>query len=244
MTHQVYIRAAALFNGSGKDNACLKRHLKTQYHLDARRFSRLTLLTLAGSLQLSQQQLPKDTAVYWGGTFSSPSVFNEMMGNVFQQQIAKPFDFLANLHNAPAFHTAAALCLNGVTIFQPVGIEPESWGKPLLLAANHVLQNGGSALVGWSHEAAEGSREREGCCCMYLSCGNSGADGEPQINISHAEQGAAEWRPACSGLMDVVSEWFDCLAEKKNRIRIAAGGNIALEIQSFGGLKLLASTEW
>ncbi|QMT35552.1 hypothetical protein [Neisseria wadsworthii] len=242
MTHQVYIRTAAVFNGSGKDNACLKRHLKTQYHLDARRFSRLTLLTLAGSLQLSQQQLPKDTAVYWGGTFSSPSVFNEMMGNVFQQQIAKPFDFLANLHNAPAFHTAAALGLNGVTIFQSVGIEPESWGKPLLLAANHVRQNGGSALAGWSHEAEEGNGEREGCCCVYLSS-ESSTDDEPQIIIRHAEQGTAAWRPACSGLMDAVSEWFDCLAEKNNRIRIAVGGNIVLELQSFGGLKLLASTE-
>lgn len=240
MTHRVYICAAVCFDGSGKDNACLKRHLKTHYHLDARRFSRLTLLTLAGSLPLHSGQLPHDTAVYWGGTFSSPSVFNEMIGNVFRHEIAKPFDFLANLHNAPAFHTAAALGLSGLTVFQPVAVEQESWSKPLLLAVNHVQRNGGSVLVGWSHEATEGSGEQEGCCCLCLS--SSGTDDMPEITISRVETNEPECGPEQGGLINAVLEWLDRLMLKNNKIRMATGGNTVLEIESGSGVKLLRQT--
>lgn len=79
----------------------LKTPLQQQSGLDPRRFSRLSLIAALGASLLKQNhRIAPDCAVYTAAPFSSPSVFEKMADNVFNHA-AMPFDFIANLHNAP-----------------------------------------------------------------------------------------------------------------------------------------------
>ena len=62
-----------------------------------------------------------------------------------------PFDFIANLHNAPVFHAAQTLGTHGATLAVATERHLESRFHPLLLAAQS-LPNGGQAAVGWAYE--------------------------------------------------------------------------------------------
>ena len=136
-------------------DAVLKRYLQRQYGINARRLSRLSMLALAGGLGAAAQAgLPAHGNIYMGGAFSSPSVFQSMMSNVLEEQVAMPFDFLANIHNAPVFHLATALGCHGAGVFLPLPATGNAWAQPLLLAANDIAQGIiDSALVGWCYEA-------------------------------------------------------------------------------------------
>ena len=136
-------------------DAVLKRYLQRQYGINARRLSRLSMLALAGGLGAAAQAgLPAHGNIYMGGAFSSPSVFQSMMSNVLEEQVAMPFDFLANIHNAPVFHLATALGCHGAGVFLPLPATGNAWAQPLLLEANDIAQGIiDSALVGWCYEA-------------------------------------------------------------------------------------------
>ena len=110
-------------------DARLKQYLKQTHELDARRLSRLSMLALAGGLAAAAQApLCLRSSIYMGGAFSSPSVFQRMLDNVLSEQVAMPFDFLANIHNAPVYHVAAVLACQGAGVFLP--LTPATWAQP------------------------------------------------------------------------------------------------------------------
>ena len=130
----------------------LKQTLKQQSGIDTRRLSRLSLIAALGAGQLKgQSEIRPDCAVFLGTPFSSPSVFEKMADNVLNHHAAMPFDFIANLHNAPVFHAAQALGTHGATLVVAVDNNIDTCFHPLLLAMQS-LQNGGQAAVGWAYE--------------------------------------------------------------------------------------------
>lgn len=233
MIYPVYLRAAARFDGTGVADGVLKRHFKTRYDQDARRLSRLTLLALAGSLPLAVAEPAEDTPVYLGGLFSSASVLDGMMDNVFHRQLAKPFDLLANLHNAPAFQTAAALGLNGPTIFEFIGSSVESWSKPLLLAVNQVQQNGGEALVGWVHETrtSDVSRE-EGSYWLLLGREKGNGTEPPQFALCRTAKPAAAETEADEFFLNAVKRLILLLEQGGQTVVLPAGGSMQIDISA------------
>ena len=130
----------------------LKQTLKQQSGIDTRRLSRLSLIAALGAGQLKEQsKICPDCTVFLGTLFSSPSVFEKMADNVLNHHAAMPFDFIANLHNAPVFHAAQALGTHGATLVVAVDNNMDTCFHPLLLAMQSV-QNGGQAAVGWAYE--------------------------------------------------------------------------------------------
>jgi len=98
-------------------------------------------------------------------------VFEKMVDNVFNHHAAMPFDFIANLHNAPVFHAAQTLGTHGATLAVATERHLETRFHPLLLAAQS-LPNGGQAAVGWAYEhQATHADTREGSIWILLEHG-------------------------------------------------------------------------
>ena len=114
----IRITAAARFDTEAAvGNKILKQTLQQQSGADARRLSRLSLIAALGAgLLRGQGEIRPDCAVFLGTPFSSPSVFEKMADNVLNHHAAMPFDFIANLHNAPVFHAAQTLGTHGATL--------------------------------------------------------------------------------------------------------------------------------
>jgi len=146
--------------------------LQQQSGADARRLSRLSLIAALGAgLLRGQGEIRPDCAVFLGTPFSSPSVFEKMADNVLNHHAAMPFDFIANLHNAPVFHAAQALGTHGATLVVAVDNNMDTCFHPLLLAMQSV-QNGGQAAVGWAYEhQATHADTHEGSIWILLEAG-------------------------------------------------------------------------
>ncbi len=186
MIDDMVITGAACFDATGSTPAALKGYLKQQYGLDGRRLSRLSMLALAGGLLPVVRPATANTALYLASAYSSPSVLADMLQQVFVHQAAKPFDFLANLHNAPVFHLAAALGCHGASVFQVVGADSESWLQPLLLACLDLAAGScDNALVGWVHEAQAARPGAEGSVWLCL-----------QRPVATTEGARLHWQPA------------------------------------------------
>lgn len=169
----IRITAAARFDiKAAVGNKTLKQTLQQQSGTDARRLSRLSLIAALGAgLLRGQGEICPDCAVFLGTTFSSPSVFEKMADNVFNHHAAMPFDFIANLHNAPVFHAAQTLGTHGATLVVATERHLETRFHPLLLAAQS-LQIGGQAAVGWAYEhQANHADTREGSIWILLEHG-------------------------------------------------------------------------
>ena len=149
----IRITAAVRFDtDAGTGGKILKQTLKQQSGIDTRRLSRLSLIAALGAGQLKEQcEIRSDCAVFLGTPFSSPSVFEKMADNVLNHHAAMPFDFIANLHNAPVFHAAQALGTHGATLVVAADNNVDTCFHPLSLAMQS-LQNGGQAAVGWAYE--------------------------------------------------------------------------------------------
>lgn len=144
--------AARFYTEAAVGNKILKQTLQQQSGTDARRLSRLSLIAALGAgLLRGQSEIRSDCAVFLGTPFSSPSVFEKMADNVLNHHAAMPFDFIANLHNAPVFHAAQTLGTHGATLAVATERHLETRFHPLLLAAQS-LPNGGQAAVGWAYE--------------------------------------------------------------------------------------------
>lgn len=150
----------------------LKQTLKQQSGIDTRRFSRLSLIAALGAGQLKEQcEIRPDCAVFLGTPFSSPSVFEKMADNLLNHHAAMPFDFIANLHNAPVFHAAQALGTHGATLVVAADNNIDTCFHPLSLAMQS-LQNGGQAAVGWAYEhQAAHADTHEGSIWILLEAG-------------------------------------------------------------------------
>ena len=143
----IRITAAARFDTDASvGGKPLKVALQQQSGQDPRRFSRLSLLAALGANLLKPiRPVAPDCAVYTAAPFSSPSVFEKMTDNVLNHAAAMPFDFIANLHNAPSFHAAQMLGSSGATVFVPADNRPNRQFYPLLAAALS-LHAGGQAV--------------------------------------------------------------------------------------------------
>ena len=169
----IRITAAARFDTEATvGNKILKQTLQQQSGTDARRLSRLSLIAALGAgLLRGQGEIHPDCAVFLGTPFSSPSVFEKMADNVLNHHAAMPFDFIANLHNAPVFHAAQTLGTHGATLAVATERHLETRFHPLLLAAQS-LPNGGQAAVGWAYEhQATHADTREGSIWILLEHG-------------------------------------------------------------------------
>jgi len=169
----IRITAAVRFDtDAGTGGKILKQILKQQSGIDTRRLSRLSLIAALGAGQLKEQcEIRSDCAVFLGTPFSSPSVFEKMADNVLNHHAAMPFDFIANLHNAPVFHAAQALGTHGATLVVAVDNNMDTCFHPLLLAMQSV-QNGGQAAVGWAYEhQATHADTHEGSIWILLEAG-------------------------------------------------------------------------
>ena len=94
-----------------------------------------------------------------------------MADNVLNHHAAMPFDFIANLHNAPVFHAAQTLGTHGATLAVATERYLETCFHPLLIAAQS-LPNGGQAAVGWAYEhQATHADTREGSIWILLEHG-------------------------------------------------------------------------
>lgn len=169
----IRITAAVRFDtDAGTSGKILKQTLKQQSGIDTRRLSRLSLIAALGAGQLKEQsEICSDCAVFLGTPFSSPSVFEKMADNVLNHHAAMPFDFIANLHNAPVFHAAQVLGTHGATLVVAVDNNMDTCFQPLLLAMQS-LQNGGQAAVGWAYEhQAAHADTHEGSIWILLETG-------------------------------------------------------------------------
>ena len=138
-----YLQATARFIAEPQQpDGELRRLLREQYGIDARRLSRFTLLTLLGA-----------------SPFSSPSRMAAM-----QQKLAacqpSPLDFMANLHNAATFQLAQILGSSGNSVF--LAAYADDYLSPLYAALNEMLaMPQQTVLLGWIYEQA-GQGEQEG----------------------------------------------------------------------------------
>ena len=121
------------------DNSELKKLLKQQFNIDARRISRLTMASLLSVLPMNIQN--KNTYLYIGTAFSSPEKFNQQMDRLLNKEIPKPFDFIYNIANAPAFEMAKTLALQGNALNCAVPYnEYTAWQQLLTMAVSDLLQ--------------------------------------------------------------------------------------------------------
>lgn len=141
MNNVFYLMDTAQFRCTAKtDNQELKKILKQQFNIDARRINRLTMASLLTVLPLSL--IDKKTYLYTGTAFSSPEKFNQQMDRLFHKEIPKPFDFIYNIANAPAFEIAKTLTLQGNALNCVVPYdEYTAWQQILSMAVSDLLLN-------------------------------------------------------------------------------------------------------
>ena len=192
----IHITAAVRFDtDAGTGGKILKQTLKQQSGIDTRRLSRLSLIAALGAGQLKEQsEIRPDCAVFLGTPFSSPSVFEKMADNVLNHYAAMPFDFIANLHNAPVFHAARALGTHGATLVVAANnnIDTIDTCFHLLLLAMQSLQNGGQAAVGWAYEhQAVHADTHEGSIWIVLEAG-----AEQGVPVVLSDEGTQTDRPS------------------------------------------------
>ena len=188
ITRNIRITAAARFDTDASvGDKILKQALKQQSGMDARRLSRLSLIAALGATLLrTRSEIRPDCAVFLATPFSSPSVFEKMADNVLNHHAAMPLDFMANLHNAPAFHAAQILGTQGAALAVAADNSPETRFHPLLLAAQS-LSRGGQAAVGWAYEYQTAHAEtREGSIWILLEYGAE--HGVPAVFNGQAER--------------------------------------------------------
>ncbi|MGN6837910.1 hypothetical protein ACTHUT_22155, partial [Neisseria sp. P0022.S010] len=103
--------------------------------IDTHRLIRLSLISVLGAGKWREQrELCFDCAVCLGTPVSSPSVCEKMADNVLNHHAARPFDFIANLHNSPVLHAAQALGTYGATLVVAADNNMDTCFHPLLLA--------------------------------------------------------------------------------------------------------------
>ena len=161
-----YIHAAARFVAEPQQpDGELRRLLREQYGIDARRLSRFTLLALLGALPLCQG-LPENPAIYLASPFSSPSRMVSMRQKLAAGQ-PSPLDFMANLHNAATFQLAQILGSSGNSVF--LAADAADCLSPLYAVLNALLaEPGQTVLLGWAYEQS-GQDEQEGSVWWKIS---------------------------------------------------------------------------
>ena len=226
----IRITAAARFDTSAATPVKqLKAALQQQSGQDPRRLSRLSLIAALGAnlLQRSHPVAP-DCTVYAAAPFSSPSVFEKMTDNVLNHAAAMPFDFIANLHNAPAFHAAQTLGSHGATVFIPTHRQNPFYP---LLAAALSLNASKQAAVGWCYEHHAGYPcTREGSVWLLLE---HGATTGAAVRVKRRDApDPQEKRRADAYYWQDVCGWLNGQPEKE-RVLAAGGWDVLVGAADF-----------
>lgn len=138
------------------DDKGLRDRLKAQ-GVDARRLSRFTQLALLGALPL-KDHLSKESNIYLGANFNSPSKFSKMFKNLQEHHLPSPLDFMANINNAATFHLAQVLGIGGQSLFLALDKNEQA---SLFQLAELDLAPGQTALVGWVFERYQETQQDE-----------------------------------------------------------------------------------
>ena len=212
----IRITAAVRFDiDAGTSGKILKQTLKQQSGIDTRRLSRLSLIAALGAGQLKEQcEIRSDCAVFLGTPFSSPSVFEKMADNVLNHHAAMPFDFIANLHNAPVFHAAQALGTHGATLVVTADNNVDTCFHPLSLAMQS-LQNSGQAAVGWAYEHQVARADtHEGSIWIVLEAG-----AEQGIPVVLNDEGTQTDRPSEKPqyYWQNIADWLEAVMAHEGR---------------------------
>lgn len=170
LQHTVYVQGVNHFITTPLDDKTYRTELKQQ-GVDARRLSRFTQLALLGALPL-KNHIQRDTALYLGSSFSSPSKFHKMFQQLTEHDLPSPLDFMANLNNAATFQLAKTLGISGSSLF--LAINRQHYWQPLQLALTDLaLEPTQTALVGWAFEYYPSTQPcenpQEGSCWLALS---------------------------------------------------------------------------
>ena len=212
------VRAAcSLHTDAAVSDTQLRQWIRQQHGVDGRRLGRLSLLTLAGALSAADGAAPD--ALYMGTVFVSATLMQRMLDNVMFEGLAKPFDFLANLHNAPVFHVAAALGCRGQTLVLPTSDQAASWSIPLRLALNDLACGfAESILVGWCYEHQPRRQEQcDGSHWLWLQ--RTPLEEAPQLWLAQGDGSAvlptAE-HPAY--YYQGVADWLERLGQGGERV--------------------------
>ena len=187
-------------------------------------------ITAAANLLKPIRPVAPDCAVYTAAPFSSPSVFEKMTDNVLNHAAAMPFDFIANLHNAPSFHAAQMLGSSGATVFVPADNRPNRQFYPLLAAALS-LHAGGQAAVGWCYEHHAGYPcTREGSVWLLLE---HGATTGAAVRVKRRDAAdPQEKRRADAYYWQDVCGWLNGQPEKE-RVLAAGGWDVLVGAADF-----------
>ena len=153
-----------------------------------------------------------------------------MTGNVLNHAAAMPFDFIANLHNAPSFHAAQMLGSSGATVFVPADNRPNRQFYPLLAAALS-LHAGGQAAVGWCYEHHAGYPcTREGSVWLLLE---HGATTGAAVRVKRRDApDPQEKRRADAYYWQDVCGWLNGQPEKE-RVLAAGGWDVLVGAADF-----------
>ena len=223
-----YLQATARFIAEPQQpDAELRRLLREQYGIDARRLSRFTLFALLGALPLSQG-LPENPAIYLASPFSSPSRMVSMRQKLAAGQ-PSPLDFMANLHNAATFQLAQILGSSGNSVF--LAADAESCLSPLYAVLNALLADPGqTVLLGWAYEQS-GQDEQEGSVWWQVS--GSLLPGQHGWRISTATiDDAITSMPHQSTFLPVALAWEKQLHSQGRLLLPSHGIWPALQIES------------
>ncbi|WP_274571677.1 hypothetical protein [Neisseria leonii] len=203
VNRSIIITAAARFGADlAADGKALKQALHRQSGLDARRLSGLSLTAALCCLQLRQTAGPVgDCAVYAAAPFASPPLFDKMADNVLNCGTAMPLDFIANLHNAPAFYAAQVLGSRGASLLLAADNRPESWPQILYLAADSLSAEGRIA-VGWCYEPPAGGGRSDS---IWLLLEEAATAGQPGFS---AACGCPAAVPDTGGYWQGVADWL------------------------------------
>ena len=161
-----YIKQTNHFIANGVDDKTLRLRLKGQ-GLDARRLSRFTQLALLGAIPL-KSYIDKNTGIYLGSLFNSPSKFDKMFHQLMTQNLPCPLDFMANINNSATFQLTQTLQTSANSVF--LAINHQTIWQPLKLALLDLENNEtSSALIGWTLEKSEHSEQDEGAVFWLIS---------------------------------------------------------------------------
>ena len=177
-----YIKQTNQFIANGVDDKTLRLRLKEQ-GLDARRLSRFTQLALLGAIPL-KSYIDKNTGIYLGSLFNSPSKFDKMFHQLMTQNLPSPLDFMANINNSATFQLTQTLQTSANSVF--LAINHQTIWQPLKLALLDLENNEiSSALIGWTLEKSEHSEQTEGAVFWLIS--KNKEDAEIEFNLLSLE---------------------------------------------------------
>lgn len=132
--------------------------------IDSRRLSRLTRLALLGT---HHSTLAANGKLLLTSPFASPTLFARTFRHLLTDNLPSPLDFIANLHNAAAFHLAQRLPCHGGSLF--IASDADNVWQALWLAGNELIAGASEEiLLCWLYEAPPGADETEGCISWHL----------------------------------------------------------------------------